>query len=330
MNDIVDSESSRILGGARDHYQVRLMSIRYAAQYTNLYEFASSDGAPLPSTNPGAHIDVFLPNGIMRQYSLVDSGETPKSYIIGVKRDQNSRGGSRYIFDSLRVGDLLDIAGPRNNFPLVYNARAVVFFAGGIGITPIRCMIKHLEGGGSSPWKLYYACRARNEAAFIEELSENCNVHMHFDDENSGRVLDIAKLVPTIPAGAHLYCCGPAAMLAAFEAATSQYSPDLVHTEYFTPKIVRDEIGGFLVELRRSEKTFFIPEGKTILEVLAEAGMRLPSSCEQGFCGACETRILAGAPIHHDQVLSVAEKAENRTVMICCCGCRTDRLVLDL
>ncbi len=330
MNEVFDpTKALNPMRGAERKIQVRLMAIRYAAQHTNLYELARTDGLSLPSAEPGAHIDLMLPNGIMRQYSLVNSGKAPKSYTVAVKLDPSSRGGSRYIFESLQVGHLLDIAGPRNNFPLVEDAGFVVFFAGGIGITPIWCMIQRMNQIGT-PWKLYYACQTRKDAAFLEQLSKHSNVHLHFDDENNGRFLDIATLVPAVPLDAHVYCCGPEPMLAGFEAAVSNFPPDRIHVEYFTPKVTRNQIGGFFIELSRSGKTFFVPEGKTILEVLAEAGMRVPSSCEQGFCGACETRILDGIPYHQDTVLSAAEKAENRTAMICCCGSRTERLVLDL
>jgi tetrachlorobenzoquinone reductase len=305
------------------------MSIRDAVRDIKLYEFEHADGFPLPAVEPGAHIDVMLPNGLMRQYSLINAEPSPRYYTVAVKLDPKSRGGSRYIHDSLRVGQVCKIAGPRNNFPLNEEAAATVFFAGGIGITPIWCMVQRLAQIGKE-WTLHYACRTRMEAAFLDNLVEYDCVHLHFDDENAGRVLDISNLVAAAAPEAHLYCCGPRPMLAAFEMAAGTRPPECVHVEYFTPKAVPSEVGGFTVELVQSRKEFFIPPGKTILEVLSQAGIRVASSCEQGICGACETRILGGIPDHRDSVLSPVEKAENRTAMICCAGSKTERLILDL
>ncbi len=157
--------------------------------------------------------------------------------------------------------------------------------------------------------------------------------HLHFDDEDGG-VLDIAKAVAEIPASAHLYCCGPNPMLKAFEAATAGRPRNLVHVEYFTPKEEaagqESKLGGFWVELARSGEEYFIPEGQKVLEVLFQAGVDVDYSCELGICGACETKVISGTPIHHDSVLSEEEQASNDKVMICCCGCATERLVLDM
>jgi tetrachlorobenzoquinone reductase len=154
-------------------------------------------------------------------------------------------------------------------------------------------------------------------------------VRLNFDDE-SGRVLDLGAVVAQAPRAAHLYCCGPAPMLAAFETATANWPAERKHVEYFTAKDAPALEGGFVVELKRSGKEFVIPAGKSILEVLRDAGMDVSYSCEQGICGACETRVLSGVPEHRDSVLTPAEQAANNTVMICCAGSKTERLVLDL
>jgi ferredoxin-NADP reductase len=312
-----------------DAFDARLVSIRYAARDTCLFEFARIDGEPLAATEPGAHVDVILPNGLTRQYSLIDAQDAPQSYTVAIKRDGGGRGGSRFIHDELRVGAMVKLAGPRNNFPLVENADGIVLFAGGIGITPIRCMVQRLRARGAR-WTLHYACRARDEIAFLGELQPLENVHLHIDAEQSGRLLDIAGIVAAAPRQSHLYCCGPGPMLSAFEAAAAGWPAEQVHVEYFTPKSAPATEGGFVVELARSGRSFTVPEGKTILDVLLEAGLDVPFSCEQGICGSCETRIISGIPDHRDAVLTPAEQATNKTAMICCAGSKTDRLVLDL
>ncbi len=312
-----------------DLIDVRLSAIRYAARDTNLYEFVSADGRPLPAYEPGAHIDVHLPNGLVRQYSLIVPAHKPESYTLGIKRDPASRGGSRYIHDELRVGRTLKISAPRNNFALKEDAKHVILFAGGIGITPIWCMVQRLQTLGRS-WQLYYACRSRADMAFLTALEAMSPAQFHFDDESAGKFLDVAALVAAAPKDAHLYCCGPTPMLNAFEAATKEWPREQVHVEYFTPKAPPDKKGGFVVELARSHQEFVIPEGQTILQVLLDAGVDVDYSCELGICGACEQRVISGEPEHRDAILTEEEHAANTKVMICCAGCKSERLVLDL
>jgi len=313
---------------AEEVIDVRLTAIRYAARDTNMYEFTRVDGKPFPPYEPGAHIDLNLPNGIVRQYSLIEAEPDPHTYTIAVKRDPASRGGSRYVHDELHVGKTLTITGPRNNFPLVEDASHVILLAGGIGITPIWCMVQRLEKLGRS-WKLYYACRSRADTAFLDALARKTPSQFHFDDE-AGGVLNVAAIAGAAPKDAHLYCCGPTPMLNAFESATANWPRDQVHVEYFTPKQEPAKTGGFIVELARSGKEFVIPEGKSILQVLLDAGVDVDYSCELGICGACEQRVISGIPEHRDSILTEEEQASNTKVMICCAGCKSERLVLDL
>ena len=310
---------------------VRLTAIRYAARDTNLYELTPLDGQPLPAYQPGAHIDLHLPNGVVRQYSLTEARSNPVSYTVGVKRDPASRGGSRYIHDELRVGRILKISAPRNNFALKEDASHTVLIAGGIGITPIRCMVQRLLERERS-FALHYACRSRADAAFLNELRDVAGASFHFDDESEGRFLDVAGIVAAASKDAHLYCCGPTPMLNAFEAATKDWPRAQIHVEYFTPKTepAKAKKGGFTVELARSGQEFFIPEGRSILEVLLDEGVDVDYSCELGICGACEQRVISGTPEHRDSILSEEEQAENKRVMICCAGCKSERLVLDM
>jgi tetrachlorobenzoquinone reductase len=314
--------------------EARLSRIEDVARDTKLYTFERVEGGKLPPYKPGAHIDLHLPNGLLRQFSLTVPATDPDSYTVGVKRDENSRGGSRYIIDEMKVGDRIKISAPRNNFPLVENVEHVVLFAGGIGITPIWCMAQQLAAQGRS-WKIHYACRSQADMAFLSDLKklDAKFVHLHFDDE-AGGVLDIAAAVAEAPANAHFYCCGPNPMLKAFEAAAASRPKANVHVEYFTPKedVNAEEgaLGGFWVELAKSGEEYFIPPGKKVLEVLFDAGVDVDYSCELGICGACETKVISGVPVHHDSVLSEEEQATNEKVMICCCGCKTERLVLDM
>lgn len=308
---------------------VELTEIRPAARYINLYEFRRTGRGLLPAARAGAHIDLHLADGLVRQYSLISVEPQPTAYMVAVKRHAQSRGGSRYIHDELRPGDRLRISLPRNNFPLDEQAERTILIAGGIGITPIWCMVQRLAALGR-PWQLHYACRSRVEAAFRRELEAFAPVRFHFDDEAGGAVLDVAGIVAAAPAGAHVYCCGPLPMLTEFETATAAWPRPQVHVEYFTPKQAPALDGGFVVELRRSGREIFVRPGQTILEAVRAAGVQAPSSCEAGMCGTCETRVISGIPDHRDQWLSADEHAANKTVMICCAGCRSDRLVLDL
>jgi ferredoxin-NADP reductase len=233
------------------------------------------------------------------------------------------------MHDQLRVGMRLFILPPRNNFPLKEDAELVVLIAGGIGITPIYCMVKRLIEL-KRPWELYYSCRSRMDTAFLDELTLHAQSHFHFDDEESGRFLQVAAIVEKLPRNAHLYCCGPAPMLAAFEAATANWPQDQVHVEYFTPKFAAAQEGGFIVELARSKRELVIPQGKSILQCVSEAGIQVPHSCEEGVCGACETRVISGIPDHRDTILTEQERNENATMMICCSGSKSPRLVLDI
>jgi ferredoxin-NADP reductase len=308
--------------------EVRVADIRPAARDTNIYEFRRVDGKPLPSAAPGAHIDIKLPNGLVRQYSLLTSTADPESYTIAVKRDPSGRGGSSYMHGELKVGQTLRIKGPRNNFPLV-DAEHVILIAGGIGITPIFCMVQELVTQQRS-WKLHYSSRSRADMAFLDALAKHEPVYLHFDDEADGKFLDIAKIVAEAPKNSHLYCCGPMPMLKAFEAATADWPRAQIHVEYFAPKQEPAKAGGFVVELAKSKQEFVIAPGKTILEVLLDAGIYVDHSCELGICGLCETPLLSGIPEHRDAFLSEDQKAANNTVMICCAGSKSDRLVLDL
>ncbi|MBS4047327.1 MAG: oxidoreductase [Alphaproteobacteria bacterium] len=312
-------------------FPMRVQRIEWEAEGIVSIELRAPDAIDLPVFAAGAHIDLHLPNGIVRSYSLCGDQEDRKRYVVGVGLDQASRGGSLYIHNQLRVGQLLQVSPPRNHFPLVEDAARVVFIAGGIGITPIFCMMRRLSMLGRS-FELHYATRNRKRAAFLPLLQGfGQPVHLHFDEETGGP-LDIAAIVAAQPAGTHFYCCGPAGMLAAYEKATAALPESHVHVEYFTPK-AQDPAAtstGFTVVLGRSGRELQVPADRSILDVLTSNGVTIDSSCQDGICGTCEVKVLEGLPDHRDSVLTKAEQAANKSMMVCVSRCKGDRLVLDL
>ena len=310
--------------------EVRLTAIRYAARDTNLFEFSRWTGKPLPAYEPGAHIDLHLPNGLVRQYSLIEAEPDPARYMIGVKRDPASRGGSRHVHDELRVGRTLTISAPRNNFPLVEDAAHVVLFAGGIGITPIWCMVQRLERLGRS-WQLYYACRSRADMAFLQPLETMAPAQFHFDEESAGRFLDVAAIVSQRAEGRASLLLRPDPDAQGVRGGDGELAARAgPHRIFHAQAGAPTKTGGFVVELARSAQEFVIPAGKSILQVLLDAGVDVDYSCELGICGACEQRVISGIPEHRDAILTEEEQASNTKVMICCAGCKSERLVLDL
>jgi vanillate O-demethylase ferredoxin subunit len=253
--------------------------------------------------------------------------------LIGVYKDPKSRGGSKYVHDELRVGKLLRISPPRNNFALTETSDRNVFLAGGIGITPFCSMLDRLNALRKK-WLLYYCVSTRGHAGYVDRLKELAAVNgseivFNFDREPGGRMLDIAAVLAREPADAHLYCCGPMGMLNAFKEACKDRAGDCVHLEYFSSAIAPAVTGGFRVVLAKSGRTVFVPEGNTILEVLLAEGMDIPYSCQQGICAACETSVLSGIPDHRDMILGADQQASNKVMMICCSGSRTDEITLD-
>ncbi|ERF81020.1 oxidoreductase [Bradyrhizobium viridifuturi] len=317
-------------GHTADTQQVLVKRIGYEAERINSYELIGRAGSELAPFTAGSHIDLHLPNGMIRSYSLINDQRERHRYVIAVHRDAESRGGSSLVHDAIRVGDVMTISMPRNNFALHEEAEHSVLIAGGIGITPLLSMIRRLEALGRR-WELFYAARTRAAAAFLDELGAyRSRVHLDFDDERAGRVFDLPAIVGSALAHTHLYCCGPVPMLAAFEAATAGRLADHVHVEYFKAREAPATEGGFEVRLARSNRTVAVEAGKTILDALLDAGIAANYACTEGVCGTCETRVLDGLPDHRDQFLSQEEQAANKSVMICCSGAKSRTLVLDL
>lgn len=315
--------------------EVRVHAIISAAEGIHLFDLRPLAGE-LPAFEAGAHVDVHLPNGIVRSYSLLNDAAERHRYVLGIKRDRASRGGSAWLHDSLRVSQRITIGAPRNHFPLDETAPHSVLIGGGIGITPLWCMVQRLEKQ-RLPWVLHYSARNRQSAALLDELeafagsSRIGQLSLNFGQGRGARRLDLGAVVREAPNGAHFYCCGPAPMLDAFHAACKGLPDERVHFEYFAPK---EELtiahGGFSVVLARSNRRVLVAKNQTILDALRGEGVSVPSSCEQGICGACETAVLQGVPEHRDLVLSPKERESNKVMMICCSGAKSPTLVLDV
>jgi tetrachlorobenzoquinone reductase len=313
--------------------EVRVRTLRHEATGIISIDLVPYGGARLPVFTAGSHIDVHLPNGLARSYSLMNPQGDTDRYLVGIHRSPDSRGGSKYIHDELRVGQLLRISTPRNNFALTETSARNVFIAGGIGVTPFVSMLDRLNALGRQ-WCLHYCVRTREQAGFVDRLESlaaagGCELVLNFDQEPGSQVLDIAATLSSEPDDAHLYCCGPAGMLSAFKDACRGRSPDRVHLEYFSSTRAPSVTGGFNVKLLRSGKTIFVPQGNTILECLLADGMDIPYSCQQGICAACETAVVSGIPDHRDMILTPDQQASNKIMMICCSGSKTEELVLD-
>ncbi|MFI7432244.1 PDR/VanB family oxidoreductase [Micromonospora haikouensis] len=285
-------------------------------------------GGDLPGWTPGAHVDLELGPGLVRQYSLCGDPADRSALRVAVQREPGGRGGSRLVHERLAVGATVRVRGPRNHFRLV-PARRYLFVAGGIGITPIVPMLAAADAGGAD-WRLAYGGRSRATMAFAAPLRERYGdrVSLHPQDETG--VLDLAALMPG-PAVGPVYCCGPETLVRAVEEHCRGWPPGCLHVERFTPA---GDTGGadtaIEVELALSGRTVTVPPGTPILRAVEEAGVQVLSSCREGTCGTCETPVLAGVPEHRDSLLTERERAAGDTMLICVSRARTPRLVLEL
>jgi ferredoxin-NADP reductase/nitrite reductase/ring-hydroxylating ferredoxin subunit len=295
------------------------------------FELTARDGH-LPTFQPGAHIDVHLPNGLVRQYSITNGPGDLLSYVIGVKAESAGKGGSKVLVESVREGDVLAISEPRNNFPLRRDATRTVLIAGGIGITPLLSMARFLDKS-ALPYDLHYFTRAGETVAFRAELEAlHGDVVLHTGLAREAIRSNIATALGTWSHAQHVYVCGPGAMLETVrETASAQGWPEeAIHFEYFKNDKVLDNSSAFEIELARSAMTLHVPAGRTILEVMRDNGLQIPSSCEQGACGTCLTGVLAGEVDHQDVYLNETEKRTNSCMMTCVSRAKSGRLVLDI
>jgi ferredoxin-NADP reductase len=293
--------------------------------------FADPSGAELPTWEPGAHLALHLPNGIVREFSLCSDPEDRRGWAVAVLREPSSRGGSSYVHLELRVGDVITVDGPRNNFRLE-PAKRYLLVAGGIGITPILAMARDLERRGAD-WSMLYAGRSGATMAFVEELAElgADKVTLHADDEAGGPPA-LADVLGGVEEGTLVYCCGPEPLLNGVEEGLADAG--CLRLERFkAPEPVAAPEGGdqpFDIVCAGSGKRVHVPVGTTALAALDAAGFDMPSSCTEGICGTCETKVLAGTVDHRDFLLSDDEKEAQNTMFVCVSRALTPELTLDV
>ncbi|SFV05630.1 PDR/VanB family oxidoreductase [Pseudoduganella namucuonensis] len=314
--------------------QVRVRRAVSEAEDIRSFELVREDGGPLPAFGAGAHIDVHLRDGLVRQYSLCNPPRETERYVIGVLRDPASRGGSRAMHDEIQEGSVLRISEPKNHFPLTRAPRSLLL-AGGIGVTPILAMAESLAADGAD-FDMHYATRAPERTAFRDRIAGAPyaeRVRFYHDTDAAGPKLDVPALLAAEDAGTHLYVCGPGGFIAhVVESAKALGWPqERVHLEYFAGAAV--ETGGdaaFDVKLASSGRVIAVPAGTTVMQALADQGVHIPVSCEQGVCGTCLTRVLDGVPDHRDLYLTDEERAANDQFTPCCSRSKSGTLVLDL
>ncbi|WP_431874127.1 PDR/VanB family oxidoreductase [Amycolatopsis sacchari] len=306
--------------------EVRVVAKTPVAEGVVALTLADPQGRRLPDWTPGAHVDLVLPGGLVRQYSLCGDRWDPWTYRIGVLREPESRGGSAYVHDRLAVGDTVGIGGPRNNFPLV-PSRRYLFVAGGIGITPLLPMLHQAELIGAD-WRLLYGGRARRSMAFLDELARYGERVTVCPQDEYG-LLDLDTWLDTT-SDTKVYCCGPEPLLAAVEARCADWPAARLRTERFVLRESGTRGEPFEVTLARTGRTVTVAPGQSVLEAVTAAGAAVLSSCRQGVCGTCETAVLDGVPDHRDSILDDAERAAGDCLFPCVSRALTDRLVLDL
>jgi len=309
-------------------------TMRLEATNVLSFELVRPNGQLLPEVQAGAHVDVHLPGGLVRSYSLAGDPHDRSRWLVGVLREANGSGGSRAMHERVRVGGSLRVAAPRNAFPLMPEATHTILLAGGIGITPIKAMAHALCQAGAS-FELHYCARTRANVAFAPELAAlvpPARLHLHFDDGDPAKGLNIATLLAEPAPGTHVYYCGPGGFMGACEKASAHWPKDTVHREYFkAPDQARETVsadGSFVVHLIRSGQTITVKPDQTIVRAIELSGGRVPTSCLSGLCGTCKVNYLAGEVDHRDYILSDEEKQVCLTT--CVSRAMGESLTLDL
>jgi len=291
------------------------------------FTLAPQEGVETESFQPGSHITVETPSGAMRRYSLVNDGDFPENLVIAVKREPQSRGGSQSMHEGAQPGRILNIGAPENSFALV-PAQKYLLIAGGIGITPILAMARHLKAEGKA-FELIYCTRTAEDTAYLEEVRAlGPKVTVHHDNGDLSRLYDFWDHFETPDAG-HVYCCGPAPLMEEIKSVSGHWTEGRVHFEDFKGvDVVRADDTAFQVTLEATGQTIAVPADRSILEALRDAGIQTTSSCESGTCGTCRCRLIAGQADHRDMVLMDEEKASQ--IMICVSRAKTGDLTIAL
>jgi vanillate O-demethylase ferredoxin subunit len=299
------------------------------------FELVAADGGTLPPFSAGSHVDVHLPGGLLRQYSLCNPPSELHRYQIAVLRDAQSRGGSAAMHAQVNEGDVLQIGAPRNHFALAHDARRHLLLAGGIGVTPILCMAERLQHIGAE-FEMHYASRSADRMAFRERIQASPlgeRAYFHFDDGPAPQKLDLQALLGRPQEGTHLYVCGPKGFMDAVlgTARASGWPEAQLHFEFFAGAVVAsDSDDAFEVVVASTGRVVPVAKDQTVVQALAAVGVEVQVACEQGVCGTCLTRVLEGEPDHKDVYLTDEERAANDQFTPCCSRSRSARLVLDL
>jgi ferredoxin-NADP reductase len=302
-----------------------VVAMRLEAEAVLSLVLADPQGRLLPAWRPGAHIDVGLPEHV-RQYSLCGHPADRRSYRVAVLREPDSTGGSAYVHEDLRPGDMVEVGGPRNHF-LLEEASEYVFVAGGIGITPLLPMIAAVDGAGL-PWSLAYGGRARASMAFLEELAPHGDRVRVYPADEVG-LIDLDAALGTPRPGVAVYACGPEPLLAALEDRCAAWPPETLHIERFKakPRDVDADDQPFEIVVSSTGRRLTVPAGRSAFDILDEAGLAVPNACRDGVCGSCETKVLVGIPDHRDSLLPAGHTG---SLMVCVSRAQGDELVLDL
>lgn len=317
----------------RDHLQLQVQAIRLQAQGIHSFELTPLEGDALPCFEAGAHLDIHLPNGIVRSYSLAGDPTDKAKWVLGVLREPKSRGGSLAMHDKVRVGDVLSVGPVRNAFPMSPIATHTVLLGGGIGITPLKSMAHALAKNGDS-FELHYCARSSQYVAFADELRTivpSDRLHFHFDEGIPGKGLDIQTLLRNPATGTHVYYCGPGGFMKACTEATAHWPKGTVHSEHFkAPEPVLSDTpeGAFEIRLIRSGETIQVANDQTIVRAIELTGRRVPTSCLSGLCGACKVDYVEGEVDHRDYILSDEERT--RCLTVCVSRAKGKSLSLDL
>jgi vanillate O-demethylase ferredoxin subunit len=294
--------------------ELQVRAIRLQAHNILSFELVDRAGQPLPVVQAGAHVDVHLPGGLVRSYSLAGDPEDRSRWVLGVLREDHGQGGSRSMHDRVRVGGSLRVSQPKNEFALNPDARRSILLAGGIGITPIKAMA-HALWHRDQPFELHYCARSQAHAAFLKPLTDLLGpdyLHLHFDDGDPSKGLDIGALLATHEPQTHLYYCGPSGFMAACDQASQHWPSGTVHREYFkapaSESVAPANDGAFTVHLVRSGQSIVVQPDQTIVRALELSGQRLGTSCMAGLCGTCKVNYVEGEVDHRDYILTDEEK----------------------
>jgi phthalate 4,5-dioxygenase reductase subunit len=329
--EILMSVNPSLPNSEADFFNVRVVKKQALADGIVLFELRHPNGLDLPAFSAGAHLTVEVPSGVRRNYSLCSNPADKNFYQIAVKRDAHGRGGSISMADDVQEGELVAISAPRNNFELHPRAEQFLFVAGGIGITPILSMMRHLKSQGKQDFKLIYCTRDAFSTAFLDVLAGpefSAHVQLHHDQGDINQALDFWPVFES-PSKAHVYCCGPRGLMGSVADMSGHWPSGSVHFESFGADVSSYAANtGFTVRLQKTGTTLSVAADQTILEALRSAGLRVASSCESGTCGSCRTGLLAGQAEHRDMVLGDDEKETH--IMVCVSRALSPELVLDL